>query len=118
MRIRRFFVVCSLLPPLASGISVTGQINYNTATVREDPTKRKLTVTITKVRRQTVVVPTSVLRGLCPVCNREVEMVTAAQAAEFLEVGDSSLQTLISAGEIHAVATVTGVLLLCKESLC
>jgi excisionase family DNA binding protein len=96
---------------------VTAQTNYNTAAAREDPTKRKLTVTITKVRRHTVVVPTSVLRGRCPVCNREVEMLTAGQAAEFLEVGDSTLQALVSAGEIHAVETTAGTILLCKESL-
>ncbi len=95
---------------------MTGQTNYNTAAVREGPTKRKLTVTITKVRRQTVVVPTSVLRGHCPVCNRQVEMVTSAQAAQFLEVGDCTLQALVSAGEIHAVEAVGGILL-CKESL-
>jgi len=74
-------------------------------------------VTITKVRRQTVGVPTSFFRGLCPVCEREVEMLTTAQAGEFLEVGDSLLQRLISDGKIHAVETAAGMILLCKESL-
>jgi excisionase family DNA binding protein len=63
------------------------------------------------------VVPTSVLRGRCPVCKREVEVLTAAQAAQFLEVGDSTVQALVSAGEIHAVEAVGGMILLCKESL-
>ncbi len=44
-------------------------------------------------------------------------MLTTAQAGEFLEVGDSFLQRLISDGKIHAVETAGGMILLCKESL-
>jgi excisionase family DNA binding protein len=59
----------------------------------------------------------ALLRGRCLVCEREVEMLTASQAAEFLELGDSALEALVSAGKIHAVEVLGGKMLLCKESL-
>ena len=79
--------------------------------------KRKLTVTITRIRCQTASVHPPVLCASCPVCGREVELVSAAQAAAALEVTEDVLSTLNAAGRVHAFETVTGQLRFCKDSL-
>lgn len=57
------------------------------------------------------------IRAHCRGCGREVETLTAAQAAEVLEVDDQTLRSLLAAGRIHVLSTVSGSLLICKDSL-
>lgn len=84
---------------------------------RRSDTKRKLKVKVSAVREQTVEVASVLVRARCPACGCQVDVVTPAQAAQFLEVGDSFLQRLIADGKVHAVETAGGTILLCKESL-
>ena len=79
--------------------------------------KRKVTLTITRIRRQTATAPAHFSRGPCPVCRREVETVSAEQAAAALEVSEAALAALDAAGQVHAVETMSGQLKFCKDSL-
>ncbi len=53
----------------------------------------------------------------CPVCQREVDTLTPIQTAEVLAVGAPALDGLIACGLVHAIRTVSGSLLMCKDSL-
>lgn len=77
---------------------------------------RKLKVTVTKIRRQTTTVP-RMYRAFCAVCEREVEIINAADAAKILEVEEQTLNQFVSDGKVHAVQTVNGNLWICKQSL-
>lgn len=79
--------------------------------------KRKLRIKVSRIRRQSVSTPGMFLRTQCVLCAREVEMLTKAQAAVILEVGDSTLEALLSDGRIHALETVGGHQWVCKDSL-
>lgn len=79
--------------------------------------KRKLRIKISRIRRQNVSPPGMFLRTQCLLCAREVELLTKAQAAIILEVGDLTLETLLSDGHIHALETVGGRQWVCKDSL-
>lgn len=79
--------------------------------------KRKLTVTITTVRRQTAFLPAQRLRAHCPVCAREVETFSKAQAADVLAIGDGALEELIAESRVHAIETVSGKQMICQGSL-
>ena len=75
--------------------------------------KRKLTVTVTKIRRQTVLAQAHVLRSRCPVCQREVETVSQAEAAEMLMIVSRRLDDLLTCGELHDIPGLR----VCKDSL-
>ena len=79
--------------------------------------KQRLRVKVTRVRRQRISMPAVPLRALCRACEREVETLTRFQAAEILEVEEQVLNALILAGHVHAFETVSGSLLICKDSL-
>lgn len=80
--------------------------------------KRRLKVTLTKIQRQTVTMrTTNFLRARCPVCDCEVEMLTAADVIGFLEIENQTLENLIAVGKLHVTETVSGGLRFCKDSL-
>jgi hypothetical protein len=79
--------------------------------------KQSTTVTIRTVRRRSLRVTRGVLLISCPVCNREVEMLTRSQAAEILQVHDAAVDRLITARKLHAILTVSGNFCICKPSL-
>ena len=79
--------------------------------------KQRLRVKVTRVRCQRISMPAVTLRALCQACEREVETLNRFQAAEILEVEDQVLNALILAGQVHAFETVSGSLLICKDSL-
>ena len=54
---------------------------------------------------------------LSTACRREVELVTATQAAGILQVGEHELERFAGAGGIHLVQTVSGRHWVCKNSL-
>ena len=58
-----------------------------------------------------------ILRAVCPVCGREVEMLTCAESIKILEIENQMLEALIAAGKVHTTETVSGNLRVCKESL-
>jgi ribosomal protein S20 len=72
---------------------------------------------ITATRRRLTRYRQPAFRAFCPVCAREVETLSAAQAAEVLEVAAPQLDQLIAEGLVHAMATVSGSLWVCKNSL-
>ena len=74
-------------------------------------------LTITKVRRERVTLPAAGFAGFCPVCQRNVEILSLSQAAAILEVGDETLEALLASGTIHGIQTVTGSIAVCKHSL-
>lgn len=77
--------------------------------------KRRLKLTITKIRRGMKTEEKAVFQMLCPICFCEVEMLTAGEAAALLETGN--LDDLIKAGKIHTALTVSGSWRICKRSL-
>lgn len=79
--------------------------------------KRRLKLTITKIRRQVMAMPQAVMFMHCLTCEREVEMLTMTQAAGILNVGEQTLHDLIAAGQVHALHTVSGNSHVCKDSL-
>jgi hypothetical protein len=79
--------------------------------------KRRVKLKITKVQQQTVSVPVLTVRARCPICGREVETLGKAQAAEVLEVNERTLDHLLTAGQVHAIQTVSGSLRICQDSL-
>jgi hypothetical protein len=79
--------------------------------------KRKVTLTITKIRRRTATAPAHFFRAHCADCGHEVELVNAAQAATALEITEASLATLSAGGQVHAFVTVNGQFKFCKDSL-
>lgn len=79
--------------------------------------KQRLKVKVTRIRRRRVSVPAVMLHAPCEACQREVETLPRFQAAEILEVEDQVLDALILAGHVHAFVTVSGSLLICKDSL-
>ncbi len=78
--------------------------------------KRRFKMTVTKIRRRTTP-PKTILRASCSVCKHEVEMLTAAESTEILEIDDNALNSLVTAGKVHAALTVSGNLRICKDSL-
>jgi len=72
---------------------------------------------ITTVRRRLVRVRVVALRARCPVCQREVDTLTPLQTAEVLAVSGQALDGLIASGLVHTIRTVSGSLLICKDSL-
>jgi hypothetical protein len=79
--------------------------------------KRRLKMTITNTRLQTVVSAGEPLRVLCPVCAHEVEMLSNVQAVGILGVTYQTLCQLVAVGRVHSVQTVSGNIWVCKESL-
>ena len=79
--------------------------------------KKRLKMTITTVRRQTIASAADALRLACPVCKREVEMVTNAQAISILGIDHQTLGHLVAAGQVHTVQAVSGNIRICKDSL-
>jgi hypothetical protein len=78
--------------------------------------KERLRMTVTTVRQETFIAAPA-LRLQCPVCEREVEMVTEDQAVRILEIDPSGLCHLAEAGRLHSIQTVTGNTWVCKDSL-
>ena len=79
--------------------------------------ERSLRVKITKVRRRSIRVPAIVVRAQCPLCERDVEMLTLAEATSVLEVDARTVDQLIAGGRVHTIKTASGGLRVCKDSL-
>ena len=79
--------------------------------------KRRLRLKITQVRLQTMAEESAPLRLLCPVCKREVEMLSSAHAQRILGIDPQRLGHFVAAGLVHTVRTVSGKTLVCKDSL-
>ena len=77
----------------------------------------KYRVKLTTLRRRSILIKPPTVRANCPVCGREVELLTRRQTAEVLEVGMTALADLLAAGRVHAIPTVSGSLYFCKDSL-
>jgi hypothetical protein len=58
-----------------------------------------------------------VIRAYCPACAHEVETLSAAHAAEVLEVAPPQLDQFIAEGRVHAIATVSACRRICLDSL-
>jgi hypothetical protein len=79
--------------------------------------KRKVKLRITTSSRQVIRVFGQSLRARCPICEREVEMLTRAQSAEALEIDGQTFDSLLAAGRLHTIQTVSGSLRVCQDSL-
>jgi hypothetical protein len=79
--------------------------------------KRKVRLKITSASRQAIRLSGRGLTAHCPVCRREVEMLTCAEAAGILEVDPWTFDRLVAGGSIHTVQTVSGAVRVCKDSL-
>jgi hypothetical protein len=79
--------------------------------------KRRLKLTVTKIRRQTAATLKINLRLFCPICGYETEMLSLSESAVFLEIEERMLEGLIAVGEVHAFQTAIGSLRVCKNSL-
>jgi hypothetical protein len=79
--------------------------------------KRARTMKITATRRRTIRLTPPAVRARCPVCEREVEMLTVTQAAEVLEIEALAFKQFIADGQVHAVETLSGGFRVCQDSL-
>lgn len=79
--------------------------------------KRKLTVTITKSRRQVIAVPAAVLRVHCSFCERDVNALSIAQAAAVLAAAGRMLDAVIASGQVHVIGIPGGSNRVCQDSL-
>ena len=79
--------------------------------------KRTRKLKITTTHSSVLSTQPSLIRAHCNACDREVETLTVAHATSVLEVDPTTLTQLISDGLIHAIPTVTGSLLICRDSL-
>ena len=77
--------------------------------------KRRIKITATQIRRQRI--HSLGIRVFCPSCAQEVETLGAGAAAEVLEVSAAALASLIAAGQVHAMETVSGSRRICQDSL-
>ena len=77
----------------------------------------RIKVTVTAVRRRTLRFAATAPLATCQTCGREVEALTAAQAAEVLKVGGPELGEFIAAGRVHPILTASGSLRVCMDSL-
>jgi hypothetical protein len=84
---------------------------------RQMPTKKGLTVTIARVRRQTVTLLKPALRVPCSACRSEVEALTRSQAEAFLGIQDWELDALLAQGDVHTIPTWGRQSWVCKNSL-
>jgi len=57
------------------------------------------------------------LRGYCPNCGSEVELLTFDTAVSYSGLGGSELIKRLAAEESHAIESASGHLLICKRSL-
>lgn len=79
--------------------------------------KSKAAVRITITRRRKFYFQIPLICIHCQVCGREVETLSASQAAEALEVHPNVLSQMIADGVIHMIRTVSGSLRICRNSL-
>lgn len=83
----------------------------------EKVVKRKVKLKIITASRQTIRVLGQSLSAECPFCEREVEMLTGAQAAGILEVDAQTFARLVESGGMHTIQTISGSIRVCKDSL-
>jgi hypothetical protein len=76
--------------------------------------KRKRTVTITKVRRQTVTVTASGLTAWCPLCRCDVETVSKSDATAALQLAGLMLE---GSERLHLIEVEIGNIRICKPSI-
>jgi len=79
--------------------------------------KRTRKIKITATHRRALTLHPGLIRARCAVCGREVERLAAAQAAAVLDVNAWALAQLAADGLIHLIPTVSGSLLVCRDSL-
>lgn len=79
--------------------------------------QRTIKLKITTTRKRAINISRSALRAFCADCSREVQTLTCAEAAEFLETGEQNIEDLIAAGKVHALRTVNSGFRVCKDSL-
>jgi hypothetical protein len=77
----------------------------------------KVTVRVTSIRQRIIQSREPVQWLRCRLCQREVEMVTDAEAARVLAIDQQGLAGLIDDGSVHALQSVNGTTWICKESL-
>lgn len=77
----------------------------------------KVTVKVTHIRQRIIQWREPAKRQHCRLCQREVEMLTIAEAVQVLQVDQQTLACLIGDGSIHTIESVSGNLWVCKDSL-
>ena len=78
--------------------------------------KERIKMRVITVHQQTLT-SAEALRLPCPVCAREVEMLSNTQAVRILDVDVETLGSLIRGGRVHALETISGSTWICKDSL-
>ena len=79
--------------------------------------RRTVRLKLTRTSEQTIILPHSLPRALCPVCKREVEVLTVEQSTMVLNTEQSALNDLIANRIVHLVQTAIGNQVVCKDSL-
>lgn len=77
----------------------------------------RVTLKVTRIRQRIIQTCESVQRHHCQSCQREVEMITNAQAIRILGVDSLTLGQLVADSQVHSVQTVSGNIWVCKDSL-
>ena len=81
--------------------------DYNTKAEGQRQMKKRLKMRITTVRQHTIVSAAPAFRFACPVCERDVEMLTSEQAIAILGVKAQTLDQLVAAGQVHTIHSAT-----------
>jgi hypothetical protein len=98
-------------------VALKQRLDYITTGKVEKVIRRRVKLKVSGASRQTIRVLGEGFRARCVTCGREVEMVTAAQAAAVLRVDGQTLDSLVRAGQVHVIQTVSGNIWVCEDSL-
>ena len=79
--------------------------------------RRTIRLKLTRTSEQTIVLPHSLPRALCPVCKRLVEVLTLQQSTMVLNIEESALSDSIADRIVHLIQTDIGNKVVCKDSL-
>ena len=98
------------------GIAET-RVDYNPSPEDRAIAEQNVRVKITAIRRRLIKVTAASLSAWCSICEREVETLNRTEAAAILEIDDCEIEHLVKEGSVHVICTVSGSLLVCKDSL-
>jgi hypothetical protein len=80
--------------------------------------RRRVTVTAVRKTVVTGAAPAErTVRVPCTVCGREVDALTPSAAGALLRADSRQLQELVCLGSVHAIATASGAVWICRPSL-
>ena len=78
---------------------------------------KKRTEVIIEIEREIIITKTGTRGAWCSICGKQVQMLTAREAAQLTKSSESVVYGLVESGQIHITASNKGMLLNCPTSL-